>query len=445
MTTTSEPEQPTGALARINPEDDPDATMVALTGVGAPAKPGTALVAARSSGMQHLDELMRYATIFANAGVFKGLTSGDVKRQAALCAVKVIAGDELGIPPMAAMRSIHVFDGRVELSGALIMSLINRYQARPAPSGIHYKARVRERTTEACTIAFFSREHIADEWEHLEDVRFTIQDAQRAKLTSKDNWQAYPRAMLFNRCASEGARVHAAECFGGAPVYGAGEISNAQVDADGNFAAGMFERATDNAAASVMEFDDEIVSLAKRAGWTQSMLEAQATRLGDRSRLLATLTKVVERTENSARGRSRSGQVQPTQSAPTAEPDEPMQATNFEDAPPNDAPGSITSETRGKLFGALGRRNITEKPARIAWARAHELDINPRKGAPNKDPSFANLSQADALKGLDLLTVTAGEERRDRVLLNLCAACGETNGHAHDKDCPIDETDEEIA
>lgn len=433
-----------GALARLNPEDDPDSTMTAMTSVGAAPKPGTALVAQRSSGMRHLDELMRYATIFATAGVFKGLTAGDIKRQAALCAVKVIAGDELGIPPMAAMRSIHVFDGKVELGGSLIMSLVNRYQIRPAPSGMYYKARIVERTDDACTIAFFSRESVGDMWELLEEVRFTIDDARRAKLMEKDNWRAYPRAMLFNRCASEGARVHAAECFGG-PVYGAGEISNAAIDADGNFLPSTFEHSTANAAAAVMEFDEEIVGLAKRCGWTQNMLEAQAARMGDRTRLLTLLQKTADRTENSSRGRQRAGEKteEPKNEPADEQPAEPHTET-FEDAPASDEPGSITADTRGKLFGALARRGIKDKADRVAWARTHNLKVNPRKGAPQKDPSFSNLSERDGLKALDILTVLVGDERRDLVLKAVCVECGATHGKPHDRGCVIDEADEDV-
>jgi hypothetical protein len=415
--------------------------MAALAGVGSPPKPGSALVVQRSSGMRHLDELMRYATIFATAGIFKGLTAGDVKRQAALCAVKVIAGDELGLPPMASMRSIHVFDGKVELSGSLIMSLINRYTVKPAPSGLNYKARERERTNERCGIDFFVREGLLEPWELLGSAAFTIQDAQKAGLTGKDNWKAYPRAMLFNRAASEGARVYASECFNG-PVYGAGEISGATIDEDGNFLESTFDRATGNAAASVIEFDADIVELAKRAGWTSAMLEAQATRLGDRGRLLELLKKMVERTENSARGRNRSGKTEEPQALTETAPAE--RTLTFDDAPASDEPGSITPSTRGKLFGALARRGTKERDDRIAWARENNLGVNPRKGAPAKEPSFSNLSERDALKGLDLLTVLVGDERRDIVLKSVCVECGATHGRPHDRDCVIDEADGEV-
>lgn len=38
-------------------------------------------------------------------------------------------------------------------------------------------------------------------------IRWTIDDAKRAGLTSKDNWRSYPRAMLRARVISEGVRA----------------------------------------------------------------------------------------------------------------------------------------------------------------------------------------------------------------------------------------------
>lgn len=189
-----------------------------------------------------------------------------------------------------------------------------------------------------------------------------------------------------------------------------------------------------------IEFPDDIRELAKRAHWPENMLVVQATRFGsDMGKLRDLLTKTVERTESGARARVRSGKDEHDPITPADE-----RPASFDEAPASDEPGSITAATRGKLFGALARRNITEKAERIKWAREQNLKVNPRKGAPNKEPSFANLSERDALKGLDTLTSVVGDERRDLVLKALCAACGATRGTAHDRDCPINETDEEV-
>lgn len=197
---------------------------------------------------------------------------------------------------------------------------------------------------------------------------------------------------------------------------------------------------SDLALATEIEFPAEILELAKRAKWPENMLIAQANRYGgDINKVHDLLVKSVERMESGARARAREGKTDEQPISPAEE-----RPPSFDDAPASDEPGSITAATRGTLFGALSRRSITAKPDRIAWAREHNLKVNPRKGAPSKEPSFANLSERDALKGLAILTAMVGDERRDLVLKSFCAACGATRGTAHDRDCPIDETDEEI-
>lgn len=187
-----------------------------------------------------------------------------------------------------------------------------------------------------------------------------------------------------------------------------------------------------------MTFPEEVLELANRAHWPENMLVAQAKRFGgDMGALREQLVKIVDRTESGSRARARSGKGADETITPAEE-----RPASFDEVPGSDEPGSITAATRGTLFGALSRRGITERAERIAWARANNLKVNPRKGAPKNEPSFANLSERDALKGLDIVTVIVGDERRDRVVKAVCVACGNVRGNAHDRECPIDETDE---
>ena len=402
-------------LAKVNPEDDPQSSDIAIVGIGTPPKAGTALVAQRSTGMQKLDELMRYANIFASAGMFKGLTSGDMKRQAALCAVKVIAGDELGLKPMASMRGIYVFDGQVSLAAPLQVALVNWNPL--------YKFRYLEETTEKCVIEWSHRETVDDPWEVLGTSEFTAKEAQVAGLTGKDNWKTYFRRMLRWRAFTDGVNMFCPEITEGSTQTPDAINPDVKLDANG-YVDAQWEAST--SVAPAMEFDADILELAKRAGWTEAMLIAQTQRLGDKGRLLDLLSKTVDRMENSARGKARNG----TKDEPKDE-----QSLVAEDS------GSITDATRNRLFGALGHRGIKEKADRLAWAKKHGLKTSKRAGSPSAEPLFQNLSESDAKKGIDILTVVVENEVRDRVLLLRCEACAATQGQAHLRACPIDETD----
>ena len=58
---------------------------------------------------------------------------------------------------------------------------------------------------------------------------FTMEDAKAAKLNAKDNWQKFPRNMLFARAISNGVRWYCPDVFSGAAVYTPDEIG---VDAE---------------------------------------------------------------------------------------------------------------------------------------------------------------------------------------------------------------------
>jgi hypothetical protein len=163
---------------------------------------------------------MELGNVLARSGYFKDA------RDASQAVVKVLFGREIGIGPVSAMMGIHIIEGKPAPSANLIA-------ARIKSSG-RYDYRVREHTTEACRLEFFERDSKGGR-ESLGVVEWTMDDAKRAGLTGKAGspWQKYPRAMLFARAISEGARVHAPELFGGAPVYTPEELG-AEVDAEGN-------------------------------------------------------------------------------------------------------------------------------------------------------------------------------------------------------------------
>ncbi len=106
--------------------------------------------------------------------------------------VTILYGQELGIAPMQAVQSIYVVDGKPTISAHLWVAL-----ARKAG----HKVRVTEETEQACTVAVTRY----DDPEPVV-VTYTMDDAKRAKLTGKNNWQQHPAAMLYARAVSTACR-----------------------------------------------------------------------------------------------------------------------------------------------------------------------------------------------------------------------------------------------
>lgn len=136
---------------------------------------------------------------------------------------KILAGQELGLPPVASVMGVYIVQGRVGLSANLIGALIKR-------SG-RYDYRVVHLDRERCRILFIQRDRDGG-WTEIGDSEFSIDDARLAGLLNRGGggergpaaWQAYPRNMLFSRALVNGARWHTPDIFSGA-VYLADELA----------------------------------------------------------------------------------------------------------------------------------------------------------------------------------------------------------------------------
>lgn len=117
----------------------------------------------------------------------------DLRGKAAEVFVTVLAGLELGMPPMAALRGIHVIKGKPVLSAdAMVGVVLGRGVAK-------YFHCVVESDTE---VTYETWREGAPEPKR---GTWSIADAKRANLDG-DNWRKYPRAMLKARCKSWLAR-----------------------------------------------------------------------------------------------------------------------------------------------------------------------------------------------------------------------------------------------
>ena len=108
--------------------------------------------------------------------------------------VSILAGQELGLAPMAALRGVHVINGKPLIAADTMVGLI-------LSSGLcEYFVDV-ERTATSVTCETKRKGSPV-----AQKCTWTMDDAKRAGLHTKDTWRLYPRAMLAARCRAELAR-----------------------------------------------------------------------------------------------------------------------------------------------------------------------------------------------------------------------------------------------
>jgi len=142
-----------------------------------------------------INELMNMAKAFAESGMFADTKS------AAQAIVKIQAGQEIGIPPFAAMTGIHIIQGKPTIGAGLIAS-------RVKGSG-KYDYKVIEASEKICSIDFYQAK------EKIGNSTFTIEDAKKALTKNIDK---FPKNMLFARAISNGVKWYCPDIFSG-PVY----------------------------------------------------------------------------------------------------------------------------------------------------------------------------------------------------------------------------------
>lgn len=117
----------------------------------------------------------------------------DLRGKEADVFVTLLAGQELGLSPMAALRSIHVVKGKPILSADVMVGLV-------LASGLCEYFRPGKKTASSVTYETKRKgcDPVSLEW--------TLEYARNAGLGGGDNWKKYPRAMLSARCKAELAR-----------------------------------------------------------------------------------------------------------------------------------------------------------------------------------------------------------------------------------------------
>ncbi len=159
-----------------------------------------------------LPAVQQLGAMLAKSGYFSDA------REAAQAAVKVMAGEELGLAPVASMMGINIIKGKVALSANLMAAQVRRHG---------YNYRVKSMDAKGCVIDFIAK----DGKTVLGESSFNDDDAKAAEIKS-DMYKKYPRNMFFSRAMSNGVKWFCPEVTSGLPVYTPEEMG-ARVDGDG--------------------------------------------------------------------------------------------------------------------------------------------------------------------------------------------------------------------
>jgi hypothetical protein len=145
-----------------------------------------------------------WKTMLAMAEEFvkSGLLPNAIKSPAAALAI-IQTGQELGIPPMYALRNIGIIGGKPVVGAEVMLAMIYRDHGGDA-------VQFEETGEKRCTVLYKRRG-----WPEYRTFSWTIEEAVKAGLANKDVWKGYAPAMLRARCISAVARLAFPDTIGG--------------------------------------------------------------------------------------------------------------------------------------------------------------------------------------------------------------------------------------
>jgi hypothetical protein len=104
-------------------------------------------------------------------------------------------GSELGMGPVAALQTMSIVNGRIAMESKAMLGLFKRMGG---------KVKIIEKTPARAEVKFW---YAGDE-EQAHTETFTMKDADRIGLSSKQVWKQYPEEMLYWRCVAKGLRAY---------------------------------------------------------------------------------------------------------------------------------------------------------------------------------------------------------------------------------------------
>lgn len=130
----------------------------------------------------------------ASTLVKSGLLPSAIKSPEAALVI-ILTGRELGLAPLQALRSISVVEGKPTLSADLLLALAYK-------SGLCTGYEILELTDEKCVVQISRNGQVKPPYS------YTIEEARKAGLANRPNWQRHTKAMLRARATSAACRAY---------------------------------------------------------------------------------------------------------------------------------------------------------------------------------------------------------------------------------------------
>lgn len=155
----------------------------------------------RPAGAYTFDELYRFAQMCHASDMFEDVAD------AAQAMIKIVRGQELGLPPTTAMTAFDIIQKRLFIKPWAIAAKIN------ACGYGGYE--VLEQTAEQCTIQFL-RKYPGRGWVYCPPLTYTLAEAEAHGLTKRSpHWRTSPAHMLYQRCMGRGGAMYFPELLAG--------------------------------------------------------------------------------------------------------------------------------------------------------------------------------------------------------------------------------------
>lgn len=165
-----------------------------------------------------LPQVKSLAIMFASSGMFP-----EGPKDVAKAFVKILAGQEMGIPPFQAMSDINIIKGKAALNG--------NGHASKIKASKKYDYKVKNWTNKGCALEFYELKY--GKYELLGISQFDENDAKVAGLLNSDNYRKYARNMYFNRAITNGVRTYCPDVLNGIAAYTAEELGDSTyIEAD---------------------------------------------------------------------------------------------------------------------------------------------------------------------------------------------------------------------
>jgi len=168
-------------------------------------------------------QLKAIATDLHKSGLFKHLANP----QQAIAVVEY--GRELGVPPMQALQTMAVINGKIGMESKLLMGLAKR---------AGYDMEIIKNTDKECEINFIDlkgkKHKVRFDWEEAEQLGVTKKwNKEKKQYELKYPYKTQPANMLLQRCVAKAVRRHAPETLlddgSGMGMYTIEELSGGDI------------------------------------------------------------------------------------------------------------------------------------------------------------------------------------------------------------------------